>query len=203
MAASPQRGRTFATVLTEKGRRGILQRALLAPPLTGRIAWIFGAAALTIPSLVRASVDGSVSTAVFLTYIPFVFLAAISLSPKAATAIAIGSGIVADFLFMEPRFALAATPNVLFSFGIFLIASALIIGFVSEVRRFLKNCLAPTDGTASTIIFSEKKGEAWASWHGGRPSVKLGPHTKVARMMEDYVAQVELGERLTGRSNRS
>jgi hypothetical protein len=33
--------------------------------------------------------------------------------------------------------------------------------------------------------------------------VKLGPHKDVAEMMEDYVAQVELGERLARNEPKS
>jgi hypothetical protein len=32
--------------------------------------------------------------------------------------------------------------------------------------------------------------------HGGKSPVKLGPHKDVAEMMEDYIAQVEFGEKL-------
>ena len=85
--------------------------------------------------------------------------------------------------------------------GVFLITSALIIVIVQTVRSFIEDCLAPHASDEIRIIFSEKKGEAWAHWYAERPPVKLGPHKEVAEMMEDYVAQVRLGERLTGKSD--
>ena len=51
---------------------------------------------------------------------------------------------------------------------------------------------------ASGVIFSLERGQAWASWPGAA-TVRLGPHKEVAAMMEDFLAQVELGERLADR----
>jgi hypothetical protein len=155
-----------------------------------------------MPTLIRVAVQGSVSSAVFLTYIPFVLVAAMVLRPLAAALIAIASVIVAEFFFIDPFFALGVGPNDLFGIAAFLATSALLIGLAWVVRDFLGDCLAPNlpHELSRKVIFSEKEGEAWASWQSGRPPVKLGPHTDVARMMEDYIAQVELGERLLGKT---
>ena len=50
------------------------------------------------------------------------------------------------------------------------------------------------------IIFSLEKGEVWASWHGSGPPMRLGSQERVEAMMEDFLAQGELGKRLTGTS---
>lgn len=186
-------------------RHGLSRRVLIAPPLTGKRAWFFAAVAVGVPTLIRVAVHGSVSSAVFLTYIPFVLLAVMALRPWAAATIALACAVLADFFFIKPYFAFADGPNDLFGIGAFLVTSALLIGLVHVVRRFLGDCLHPDlpHEISRKIIFSEREGEAWASWQSGRPPVKLGPHTDVARMMEDYIAQVELGERLLGRDYKS
>lgn len=178
----------------------ILRKALQSAPLSGELALLFGIAAVAVPTLIRAAVQGLVTSGVFLTYVPFVLLAALLVTARHAAVIALASAAVADFFFMQPYFALAGGPNDLFGTGVFLITSALIIVIVQTVRSFIEDCLAPDVSDEIRIIFSEKKGEAWAHWHAERPSVKLGPHTQVAEMMEDYIAQVRLGERLTGKS---
>ena len=47
------------------------------------------------------------------------------------------------------------------------------------------------------IIFSLEGGRVWASWPGTDSNVVLGTKDEVAEMMRDFLAQVELGERLT------
>ena len=178
----------------------ILRKALQTAPLSGKAALLFCIAAVALPTLLRAAVHDLVTSGVFLTYVPFVLLAALLLNPRYAAVVALASATVADFFFMQPYFALAAGPNDLFSIGVFLITSALIIVIVRTVRSFVENCLAPDASDEIRIIFSEKKGEAWAHWYAERPPVKLGPHKEVGEMMEDYIAQVRLGERLTGKS---
>ena len=46
------------------------------------------------------------------------------------------------------------------------------------------------------IIFSERDGYVLASWPGTNASVRLGRREMVAAMMEDFLAQAELGKRL-------
>lgn len=50
------------------------------------------------------------------------------------------------------------------------------------------------------IIFSERDGYVLASWPGTNASVRLGRREMVAAMMQDFLAQAEIGERLLGRS---
>ena len=46
------------------------------------------------------------------------------------------------------------------------------------------------------IIFSSLDGYVWASWQETDVSVRLGRHDMVAAMMQDFLAQDALGERL-------
>ena len=101
----------------------ILKRVLLTPPLRGKWAWLVGLAAVAVPTLIRAAVQGSVSTGLFVTYIPFVLLVVLLLRPGVAALLVVTFAIVADFFFIEPYFALAAAANDLFGVGAFLITS--------------------------------------------------------------------------------
>ena len=47
------------------------------------------------------------------------------------------------------------------------------------------------------LIFSLTDGYVWASWPGTVASVKLGTHATVRAVMRDFLAQCELGDRLT------
>lgn len=64
------------------------------------------------------------------------------------------------------------------------------------------NSAFPTESGSAPeqeIIFSERDGYVLASWPGTNASVRLGRREMVAAMMQDFLAQAEIGERL-GRS---
>jgi hypothetical protein len=46
------------------------------------------------------------------------------------------------------------------------------------------------------IIFSSRDGYVWASWQDAEVSVRLGRHDMVTAMMQDFLAQDALGQRL-------
>lgn len=50
------------------------------------------------------------------------------------------------------------------------------------------------------VIFSLREGYVWASWPTTALCMRIGPHDAVASMMEDFLAQDALGERLTSRA---
>ena len=52
---------------------------------------------------------------------------------------------------------------------------------------------------AGGVIFSLEKGQVWASWNGTELSVRLGSAAAVVAMMRDFMAQMELGERMVER----
>lgn len=74
----------------------------------------------------------------------------------------------------------------------------MIIGLVEAARSTVENALRPArpDGTPTQVVFSSQGGYAWASWYGSHSWVRLGPKDEVAVMMEDFLAQLELGKRL-------
>ena len=47
------------------------------------------------------------------------------------------------------------------------------------------------------VIFSFVDGFVWASWPGGVSMVRVGRYEAVTASMRDFLAQCELGERLT------
>jgi hypothetical protein len=172
-----------------------LKRWLPGPPITGRWALVCMVAAVAVPTFVRASVDGMVADSAFIPYFPFVLLSAILLGWRHAAAVAVASAIVADLLFVDPRFIFMAGPTDVFGIIIFLASSVLAICLVNAIRSVIQDGVSPP-GSGDGIIFSLERGQAWASWRGANYYLRLGQPDEVAEMMKDYLAQLELGKRL-------
>ena len=86
--------------------------------------------------------------------------------------------------------------------GVFLGSSAIIIASVTAVRRMIAELQIRRAGaTEGGIIFSLENGQVWASWNGSGPPLRLGSQERVEEMMEDFLAQGELGRRLTGQTD--
>jgi hypothetical protein len=116
-------------------------------------------------------------------------------------ATALASAAVADMLFIDPRYVPMAGPTDLFAIAVFLVCAALIIVIVQSARVIVENCPGPLprEHKATGIIFSLEKGQAWASWSGAG-NLRLGPESEVATMMQDFLAQLEVGKRLVGQA---
>ena len=178
--------------------RTVFNRILEAPLLSGWMALFGGIIAVGIPTSVRAAISGVVTGCEFTPYLPFVLLSAIILGWRAALLVTLASVGVLGGLFAGPTNHLVTEACFLSSAGIFLTSSALIIGTVVLVRHAFASILRANEEPGDGIIFSLEKGQVWASWHGAGPPVRLGSKRRVGLMMEDYLAQVEVGERLTG-----
>jgi hypothetical protein len=166
---------------------------LLRAPFRGIPASLCGLAAITAPTLVRASLDGVVSGTAFSPYVPFVLLCALLLEWKYAAAVALVSVVVADMMFVDPRYVFIAGPTDVFGMFVFLATSALAICLVCACKTFIQSGKPIGEG----IVFSLEQGQAWASWYRTRSRVRLGSKDEVAEMMKDFLAQLEVGERLT------
>ena len=178
-------------------------RSLLEAPLvTGIQALPLAMLAVAVPTFIRSALDGTVVGVAVTPYVPFVLLAALFLGWGTATAIAIFDAAIADALFIGPPNQFLEGPSDLAAVGFFLASAAMIIGFVQAARHVLAS--RPPAGqsmnASSGIVFSLEQGQAWASWYGSGPAVRLGPQEEVTEMMQDFIAQVELGKRLAGRS---
>jgi hypothetical protein len=165
-----------------------------------RAGWAVGLAiaAIGIPTLIRGELNGIVSGCESVAFVPFVLLSAIFLGWRWAALVAVASALIFDAFFMgTPGRILEGSCNV-FGVGSFLIGSTMIIGFVEAIRREVDRL--PTDKPTGGIVFSLQDGEAWASWYGQSAPVRLGRQEEVAEMMEDFLAQLEVGKRLNGAS---
>ena len=113
------------------------------------------------------------------------------------------SAAVADMMFVDPRFVPLAGPTDTFGISIFMASAALIILLVQAARLMLEACIkaAPCGDGQTGIIFSLEKGQAWATWCGSERPIRLGPQSEVAEMMEDFLAQLELGKKLNDRNS--
>ena len=168
-----------------------------APPLRGWMALVGAVIAVGIPTSLRAAVEGVVTGCEFTPYLPFVLASAIILGWRLSVLVAMASVAVMGGLFVTPANEHVSQSCFISGAGIFLGSSALIIGAIVAIRQVaidLKKHLP--DETADGIIFSLEKGEVWASWHGNGPPLRLGSKNRVGAMMEDFLAQVKLGERL-------
>jgi hypothetical protein len=185
--------------------RSTLSKWLLATPLTGAPMLLCVVAALIAPTLIRASVQGLVEEAGFLTYLPFVLLAGLLLTWQVAAGVAAAGAGLGDFLFVGPRFQLVETPSDLFGITVFAVTSVLAIGLAHAFRRALKDPIHGPNEQSNGIVFSQEGGQVYASWYGGRSFVPIGPEGEVSRMMQDFLSQREVGERLArqARANRS
>ena len=171
----------------------------LAPPVSGARAHFWSVVAIGLPTLIRASVQGPVTGIPLEPYVPFVLLSAIALSWRHATAVALGSALVGSIMFIEPRFVPFAGPTDWFAIGVFLVGSAMIIKFVHSLKGVIVEAPgSPAAKLRDGIVFSSEGGDAWASWKGHRCTVRLGTSDEVAEMMQDYLAQRELGRKLAG-----
>ncbi len=120
-----------------------------------------------------------------------------------AAAIALASVGLADYLFMS-HVAFISGPCDVYVVGVFFTNSALIIGLVQVIRAKFASVIT-TDRSkfaSGQVVFSLEDNQAWAGWHGHKAMVQLGSKDDVAEMMEDFLAQLELAERLKSSSLR-
>lgn len=176
-----------------------LRRRLAAAYVTGPRAALYALLIVAVPTLINASVKDVVIDVSLTPYIPFVLIAAIFLGWRYAAFVAAASALVSDLWFIGPPDRILESPTDIFALASFTVVAAVLIVFVEAVRR-LPEVEAPLVSTAharpGTIVFSLEDGIAWASWYGIEKPVRLGPADEVALMMEDFLAQMQLGRRL-------
>ena len=179
--------------------RSVMMRWFQGPPLTGRLALLCGIVALSFATLIRAAIDGVVTGCEFTPYLPFVLLSAVLLRWWKAGLVALASVAILGLLFIGPPYALLGSTCFMSSAATFLGASAAMIGFVMIVRRWFHSIrLAGADESAGGVVFSLEDSRVWASWYGQGQPVLMGSQERVSTMMEDFLAQVEVGKRLNG-----
>lgn len=174
---------------------------LLTPSIRGARAVFYTTLAAGMPTFIRAGVAGFVSGCELTIYLPFVLFAVVFMGWKSGVATALASVVLAQFAIIGPSHSFLASACSFYSLSVFLIGSAAIIAAVHGLRRLIGLRSESPGSSDGGIIFSLEKGQAWASWHGQRSYVQLGPQGEVAQMMEDFLAQLEVGKRLTGSSS--
>ena len=114
-----------------------------------------------------------------------------------AAIVALASVGLADFLFMTHT-SFFSGPCDTYVVGVFLTISTLMIGLVVALRKKFAGVISTdrSEFAAGQVVFSLENNKAWAGWHGHKTMVQLGTKEDVAEMMEDFLAQLELAERL-------
>jgi hypothetical protein len=190
--------------------RTALQRSwFVLPPLRGKWAIGWGLLSLPAAALIRSSMDcpdaiGECCTPFFV----LVLLTAILLGFLPAVATAIGSAAVSLLLYSPTASAMPMQMAVhsdgeFWGMALFFFYCAIIIGAVEFARRSFARYsrIYNPQESSSGVIFSLEDGQAWASWPGSPSPVRLGPEHEVTVMMHDFIAQVELGQRLAERTD--
>jgi len=183
--------------------RDYLTNLLLAPSITGARAAFYTIVAAAVPTFVRAGVAGFVSGCELTIYLPFVLFAAIFMGWKHGVVAALASAAFAELVIMGPHHSFFGSACSIYSLSIFFGGSAVLIGLVHGLRRLVALLVERPGSSEGGIIFSLENGQAWASWYGRSSPVQLGPQGEVAEMMEDFLAQLELGKRLAGRAGKA
>lgn len=173
-------------------------------PLTGWDALNLGIGAVVVPTVLRGALNGLIMGCEFTPYLPFVLLAALLLRWWQAGAVALASVAAMAVLFVAPAEGQFFSACFQSSAGLFLVASATLIGAAALLRPALARIHRTTvDETAGGIVFSLEKEQVWASWYGSPTPVRLGSQEHVEARMEDFLAQSELGKRLTEKAKGS
>jgi hypothetical protein len=182
--------------------RAALNRWLREPLVTGGYALLFAGLAVGVPTAVRAAVSGVVTGCEFTPFLPFVLFCAILLRWWLAGAVAVSAVAITGGLFTSSQH--FTLPCFISSAAIFLGSSAIMIGVAFLIRHALASMKSRgADESMGGVVFSLEQGEVWASWYGQGPPVLLGSQRKVSEMMQDFLAQEELGKRLTERMSVS
>lgn len=172
----------------------LLKKWLAVTPQTGKAALAVAVVAIVLPTILQLSLERTVWGAGLLVYFPFVMLAAILLEWKAATIIMLVSALLADWLFGGPHHRLLQQPSDMFEVAMFLSGLTVIIALVYANRTTFRQLVGPT--SKGGAFFSVEEGQAWASWPEAGFHLRLGPQDEVAGMMKDYLAQLEVVQRL-------
>jgi len=116
-----------------------IKSQLLSPPPQTFRAIVYACLMVATPTAIRAALDPIVSDTTFVAYYPFVVLAALLMSWQQAAAIALASGIAANFLFMQPRYVVFGGATDTISTIFFVLCSMLIVAVGQTLRRSVQD----------------------------------------------------------------
>ncbi len=116
-------------------RSEFIKSRLLAGSPSLLWALLLGLAFVAIPTLIRLAVDPVISGTAYVTYYPFVLIAALLIGWRWAAAVAVAAAMLANFLFLYPRYVLFARLEDTLGTLFFLFSCSLIIAVVNTLRR--------------------------------------------------------------------
>jgi hypothetical protein len=153
--------------------------------------------AVALPTVIRLGMSAHMDTRACTIFCPFVLATSILCGWRYAIAMAAGSAIARNTIIGATYTFHFATSDIA-ALSTFLGFSAFAILVVQLFRITAARSLrqAGAEARASGIVFSLDSGQAWASWYGIDAPVRLGPEDEVVQMMEDFIAQAELGRQL-------
>lgn len=99
------------------------------------MAVLAAAGFVAAPTLVRLATDQVITGTAFATYYPSVLMAALLIGWRGATGVAVTSAVLANFLFMEPRYILFASVGDTLGAAFFLLSCSMIIVVADTLRR--------------------------------------------------------------------
>lgn len=185
---------------SKTGRTVFWKSWLFAPPLRGASSAAVTVGLIVVPTVIRLTIASGSERFECSTFCPFILAAAILVGWRYAAAVALASAAICNVLPAVPyRFHGGEMEMTILTS--FLLYSFIVIGLVHLARRLARQSLrhAGAEERSGGIVFSSEDGDAWASWYGTDPPIRLGPEEEVARMMKDFLAQLELGKRLLNR----
>ena len=180
------------------GRSRISKNWLFTPPLHGTGAAAVSVAAVAVATLIHLSLFSPMESQACTVFCPFILLISILCGWRWALTAAAGSAIICNTVLMGAPYAFHLQGPEIEVLVSFLGFSALMILVVQLFRLTAARSLrqAGAQERASGIVFSLVDGQVWASWYGIDAPVRLGSQDEVAPMMEDFIAQAELGKQL-------
>lgn len=107
----------------------------LAAPLNLPYAIALGLGLVFLPTLLRLAVDPVITGTSFVTYYPFILIAALLIGWQGGMAVAVLSALLANYLFMEPRHVLFGKLDDTIGSLFFLLSSGLLVAVVDTLRR--------------------------------------------------------------------
>ena len=183
------------------GRNRISKSWLFTPPLHGTWAAVIAIAGIFIPTIIRLGMTPGIDDQACTIFCPFVLIVSLLGGWRYALATAVGSAIACNTLLMGTPYAFHFTRAEFERISIFLGYSVFLITVVYFFRKTAARSLRQAGAREQEggVVFSLDSGQVWASWYGVDAPVRLGPPKDVVFMMEDFIAQMELGKRLLNR----
>jgi hypothetical protein len=180
------------------GQTRISKSWLFAPPIHGPWAVALTVVAGLIPVFIRLGMSPQIDDQACTIFCPFVLAISILCGWRWALALAVGTATACNTILMGAPYMFHFQRSEIEGLSTFLGYSVFVVLVIQLFRMTAARSLRQAGAAerASGIVFSLDDGQAWASWYGIDAPVRLGPRDEVVQMMEDFIAQVELGKRL-------